>query len=81
MALQSFFVGPWQLFQFPNPIHCRQDSLDGGSARPKAATHTQNKHTQTSMPRVGLEPTIPELERAKTVHVPDRAVTVTGCYA
>jgi hypothetical protein len=29
---------------------------------------TQNKCTQTSMPRVGLEPTIPVFERAKTVH-------------
>jgi hypothetical protein len=27
---------------------------------------------------VGLEPTIPVLERAKTVHVLDRAATVIG---
>jgi hypothetical protein len=26
---------------------------------------TQNKRTQTSMPQVGFEPTIPEFERAK----------------
>jgi hypothetical protein len=31
MALQPF--GPWPLFQFLNPIHSWQDSLDGGSAR------------------------------------------------
>jgi hypothetical protein len=35
MALQPF-VGSWPLFQFPNPIHTRRHSLDGGSARHKA---------------------------------------------
>jgi hypothetical protein len=39
---------------------------------------TQNKHTQTPMPRVGFEPTTTEFERAKTVHVLDRADTVIG---
>jgi hypothetical protein len=29
---------------------------------------TQNKCTQTLMPQVGFEPTIPVFERAKTVH-------------
>jgi hypothetical protein len=37
---------------------------------------TQNKHRETSMPRVGLEPTIPAFERAKTVHALDRVATV-----
>jgi hypothetical protein len=32
------------------------------------------------MLRVGFEPTIPVLERAKTVHALDRAVTVIGIY-
>jgi hypothetical protein len=41
MGLQPI-VGPWPLFQFLNPIHSRQDSSDGGSARRKAATYTQN---------------------------------------
>jgi hypothetical protein len=36
----------------------------------------QNKHTQTSMPRVAFEPTIPVFERTKTVHASDRAATV-----
>jgi hypothetical protein len=49
MVLPSF-VGTRPLFQFVNPIHSRLDSLDGGSARRKAATFTQNKRTQTSMP-------------------------------
>jgi hypothetical protein len=34
--------GLWPLFQFLNPIHNRQDSLDGGSACHKAATYTEN---------------------------------------
>jgi hypothetical protein len=50
-------------------------------ARP-LATHrtiqTQNKRTQTFMPWVGFEPTIPAFERAKTVHASDRAATVIG---
>jgi hypothetical protein len=48
-------------------------------------TQTQNKrihthkHThQTSVLRVGIEPTIPASERAKTVHALDRAATVIG---
>jgi hypothetical protein len=32
------------------------------------------------MPWVGLEPTIPASERAKTVHALDRSATVTGNY-
>jgi hypothetical protein len=54
--------------------------LAWGSDRSKAhrTTQTQNKRTQTSMPQVGLEPTIPVLERAKTVHALDRAAAVIG---
>jgi hypothetical protein len=40
--------------------------------------HKQNKRTQTSVPRLGFEPTIPVFERTKTVLVLDRAVTVIG---
>jgi hypothetical protein len=39
-------------------------------------TQTQNKHRQASIPRVGIETTIPASERAKTVHALDRAATV-----
>jgi hypothetical protein len=42
-------------------------------------TQTQKIRTQTSMPQVGLEPTIPAFERAKTVHASDRAAIVIGC--
>jgi hypothetical protein len=38
-------------------------------------TQTQNKRRQTSMPRVGFEPTIPVFERTKTVHALDSAAT------
>jgi hypothetical protein len=41
-------------------------------------TQTQNKRTQTSMPRVGFEPMIPLFERTETVHALDRAATVIG---
>jgi hypothetical protein len=41
-------------------------------------TQTQNKRTQTSMPLVELDPTIPVFERAKTVRGLDRAATLIG---
>jgi hypothetical protein len=42
-------------------------------------TQTEQTHTiQTSMPWVGFEPTIPEFERARTVHGLDRPATVIG---
>jgi hypothetical protein len=64
-------------------LDSRWNSLDEGSARRKGfylhtTTQTQNKRTQTSMPLVGLEPTIPVSERTKTVHALDRAATVIG---
>jgi hypothetical protein len=74
MALEPF-VGPWQLFNFL--IFTQSvDSLEGESARQKAAiytqdsthTHTQNKRIQPSVPQVGFESTIPAFKRAKTVH-------------
>jgi hypothetical protein len=41
-------------------------------------TQRQNKPTQTFIPRMGFEPTIPAFELAKTVHALDRAATVIG---
>jgi hypothetical protein len=56
---------------------------DESVARP-LPTHrtaqTQNKRTQTFMPRMGFEPTIPVFERAKTVHIFERASTVIGTF-
>jgi hypothetical protein len=54
-----------------------------GSARPKhlfthRSAQTLTKRTQTSMPWVGFEPTIPVFERAKEVHALDCAATVIG---
>jgi hypothetical protein len=54
--------------------------MDGRSAIRKAATYTQNKRTQTSMPSAGFEPTIPDFERTKTVHALDRVVTVISKF-
>jgi hypothetical protein len=69
--------------QFPNPMTVGKTPLTGDQpvARPlptHRTTQTQNKRRQTSMPWVGLEPTIPVFERAKTVHDLDRTATVTG---
>jgi hypothetical protein len=44
LSLSLALQPSWSLaaFQFHNPIHHSWDSLDGGSARRKAATYTQN---------------------------------------
>jgi hypothetical protein len=68
MALQP--SGPWpgdQTVTRPLPTH--------------RTTQTQNKRTQTSMPRVGFEPATLVFEQAKTVHALDRATTVIGCHS
>jgi hypothetical protein len=75
--------GPWPLFQFLNPYTVGRTPWTGDQpvARPLPTyetTQTQNKRTQTTMPRVGFEPTIPAFERAKTVHASDRATAVIG---
>jgi hypothetical protein len=57
------------------------DSLGGGGGSPsqdRNLTQTQNEYTQTSVPRVEFEPTIPVFEGAKTVHASDRQATVIG---
>jgi hypothetical protein len=41
----------------------------------RRTTQTQINHRQTSMPRVGFEPTIAVFERAKTIHALDRALS------
>jgi hypothetical protein len=75
IALQPF--GPWPLFSFL--VYTQSvGPLGRGSSRRKGATYFQNKRTKTSMPRVGLEPTIPVFERVKTVHALDRAAIAIG---
>jgi hypothetical protein len=67
MALLPF-VGPWPLFQFLNPIHSTTPwTGDQSVTMPSPArrtAQTQNKRTQTSMPRVGFELIIPMFESA-----------------
>jgi hypothetical protein len=80
MALQPF-AGPWPLFQFLEFYTVGRTSWTGDQlvTRPLPAhrtAQTQNKRTQTSMPEVGFEPTIPVFEWAYTVHALDRAATV-----
>jgi hypothetical protein len=65
--------GPWTLFQFLNlytvgTIPCTGDQPIARPLPTHRTSQTQNKCTQTSMPRVGFEPTIPVFERANTVH-------------
>jgi hypothetical protein len=85
MALQPLFdLGGF--FSFLILYTVRRTLWTGRSARRKAATYTQNKtqtqnkrtHTQTSVPSVGFEPTIPAFERVKTIHGLDRTATVIG---
>jgi hypothetical protein len=75
MALQSF-CGTLPLFQFLILYTVSRTPWTGDQpvARPfptYRTTRTQNKRTQTSMPRVGVEPTIPVFELTKTVHALD----------
>jgi hypothetical protein len=72
---------PRQRFQFLNLYTVGRTPWTGDQlvARPlptHRATQTQNKRTQTSMPRVVLEPTIPAFERVKTVHALEHAAVV-----
>jgi hypothetical protein len=82
MALQHF-VGPWPFFQFLNIYTVGRTTWTGDQPVARSlpthrTTQTQNKRTQTSMPRVRIEPTIPVFQRTKTFHALDRAATVIG---
>jgi hypothetical protein len=78
------FVGPWPLLRSRNLFYTLGRTPWTGDqrvARPlptRRTIQTQNKRTQTSLPRVEFEPTIPPFMRAKTVHALDRAATVIG---
>jgi hypothetical protein len=71
---------PWNaLLYFSLSILRQSVGLLGRGISPSQGrylTKTQNKRTQTSMPWVGFEPTVPVFERAKTVHALDRSGTV-----
>jgi hypothetical protein len=66
-------------------IYTEYDPLDGDQPvtrplRTHRITKTQNKRTQTSMSWVGFKPTIPVLQRAKTVHALDCSATEIGFF-
>jgi hypothetical protein len=83
MALQPF-VGPCPLLQFGNPFYTDAKTpwtSDQPVARPlptHRSTQTQNKCTQTAMPRLRFEPTIQAFELANIIHALDRAAIVIG---
>jgi hypothetical protein len=83
MALKPF-VGSRPLFFSFFVLHAvgrTPRTLDQPVARPLSAhetAQTQNKHTQISVPQVGIEPTVPVFVRSKTVHASDRAATGIG---
>jgi hypothetical protein len=78
------FIGPWFVLQFRNIFYTdgrtpwTRDQPVAMPVPTHRTTQTHNKRTQTSMPWVGLEPTIPVSERAKRVHTLDRAAAVIG---
>jgi hypothetical protein len=82
--LYSPLLGPGLFFSFvifSYAVRGTPWTSDQPVARPlptHKAMQTQNKRTQTSMPRVGFEPMIPVFERVKIVHALVRAATVKG---
>jgi hypothetical protein len=53
-----------------------RNQLVPGPLPTNRAIQAQNKHTQTSMPRVGFEPMTHMFEWAKTIYALDRVVTL-----
>jgi hypothetical protein len=72
--LFSTFVGPWPLLLFRNLFYVdyrdpwTSDQAVVSPLPTHRTTQAQNKLIQTFLPGVGLEPTIPVFDRAKTVH-------------
>jgi hypothetical protein len=84
MAVQPLVA--WPLLQFRNIFYTDGRTPRTGDqpvTRPlptHRTTQRQNKRTQTSMPRMGFEHTIPASERAKTVHaLAQAAITIFYC--
>jgi hypothetical protein len=73
VALQPF-AGPWPLFSFKIVYTVGRTPWTGD--QPVARPLPTHRTTQTSMPWVGFEPTIPAFELAKAIDALDRAVTV-----
>jgi hypothetical protein len=80
MALQPLWASAI-FYQFPAVGRTPSTGISPSQGRyPHTGQHKHNKRTQTSMPRVGLEPTIPAFERTKTFRVLHRAATVIDSY-
>jgi hypothetical protein len=84
VALQPLFE-PWSLslILILNTVGRTPSTGDQPLSSPLSThrtTQTQNKRTQTSMPRVRFEPTIPDFERTKTLYALIRAATVIGLF-
>jgi hypothetical protein len=72
--LCSALVGPGSLFQFLDPIHSRQDSLDGRSDRRKSSTYTQKN-------RINAHNTDVHVLNGIRTHVPSvRASEDSSCF-
>jgi hypothetical protein len=81
--LYSLLLGLGRLFSFLflytfGRTPCTGDQPVSKPLPTTRTTQTQNKRTQTSMPQVGFEPTIPAFEGAKTVHALDSMATAIG---
>jgi hypothetical protein len=75
--------GPWPPYQFlkistVSMIPWTGDQPVAWPLLTRRTIQTQNKRTQTFMPWVGFEPTIPVSERAKKVHALVDTATVIG---
>jgi hypothetical protein len=78
MALEPL-VGLGSFFSFLIFYTVASTSWTGDQSVARTA-QTENKRTQTSMPRVGFESTIPVFKLAKKIHVLDSAATVISTY-
>jgi hypothetical protein len=71
--------GFFSLLIYPQSVGLLRQGISPSQGRYQhTEQHKHNKRTQTSMPQVGFEPTIPAFERPKTVHASDSAATVNG---
>jgi hypothetical protein len=69
---------PWSPFQFLNQYTVDKTRWTGDQPVSRPLLTHRTTRTQTCMPRIGFQPTIPVFERAKTVHALDGAATVIG---
>jgi hypothetical protein len=83
MVLEHFFLYLGHFFSFlilytVGRTPWMVDQLVAGHLPAIRTAQTQNKRTQTTMPQVGFETTIPLFELGKTIHALDLAASVIG---